>query len=592
MFKEVTKTVALAFNSSAVGRETTKKSRVSTRKTRGVGGNFGKLYFVLMLFGALSVFNACDEPEEEIIPVESISLNKTSFALVVGGTETLTATVNPSDATDKTVTWKSSSTSVATVDNNGAVKAIAKGTATITATAGGKSASCLVTVSENVVAVTSVTLNKTTLSLTVDKTETLTATVNPSNATDKTVTWTTSNASVATVSSNGTVTAIAAGTATITAKAGAKTATCTVTVTLDVTEVTLNKTSLDLCIGDTTTLTATVKPSNENKSVTWTSSNTSVAGINTNTGLITARAEGTATITAKCGDKTATCTLNVNPTLYFCFNSNFTVVSGSGAYTAYSIKSLEAVPGEEIILKAKTNPSGQPVTWTSSNTSKATVEGDYDFGTVTTKSAGTVTITATYQGKTASCTLTIVEVPKQVTVNGVVWSNYNVDAPGTFTTDIADMGMQYQWNRKIGWAGSISSPAGYTWSDYSKNYASGTVWATENNPCPQGWRIPNSDEMKAVVGDGPYEFTRTATSHPVIMNGNLFCVIKHATGMLILPGVVYYGGTNLWTSSPSGADKAYAEGYRIEDYIASLNVGHCFEGSFSRSDLRYVRCVK
>ena len=164
------------------------------------------------------------------IPVESVTLNKTELTLKEGESETLTATVKPDNATDKTVTWSTSDASIATVDANGKVTAVKEGTATITAKAGDKSATCKVTVSKNVIAVTEVTLNKTELTLKEGESETLTATVKPDNATDKTVTWSTSDASIATVDANGKVTAIKEGTATITAKVGDKSATCKVTV--------------------------------------------------------------------------------------------------------------------------------------------------------------------------------------------------------------------------------------------------------------------------------------------------------------------------------------------------------------------------
>ena len=161
--------------------------------------------------------------------VTSVTLNKTTASLRAGETVTLNATVNPDDATDKTVTWTTSDQTVATV-SNGVVTAKKVGTATIAAKAGSKTATCQITVVPT--EVTSVTLNKATASLRADETVTLTATVNPSDATDKTVTWTTSDQSVATVS-HGVVTAKKVGTATITAKAGEKTATCQITVVLD-----------------------------------------------------------------------------------------------------------------------------------------------------------------------------------------------------------------------------------------------------------------------------------------------------------------------------------------------------------------------
>ena len=107
------------------------------------------------------------------------------------------------------MTWTSSSSSIATVDQNGKITAVSEGTATITAKAGDKTASCTVTVKKNTVAVESVTLDKSSLELTEGETATLTASVKPDNATNKTVTWSSSNQSVATVDQNGTVTAVA-----------------------------------------------------------------------------------------------------------------------------------------------------------------------------------------------------------------------------------------------------------------------------------------------------------------------------------------------------------------------------------------------
>ena len=166
------------------------------------------------------------------IPVNGVTLNPTLLSLFTGGSETLTATVEPSNATNKNVTWSSDKPEVATVEN-GKVTAKAAGTATITVTTedGGKTATCAVTVTAATVPVTGVTLNKTSTSLYVGGSETLTATVAPEGATNKNVTWSTSDASVATVE-NGVVRATGRGTATITVTTedGGFTAGCTVTV--------------------------------------------------------------------------------------------------------------------------------------------------------------------------------------------------------------------------------------------------------------------------------------------------------------------------------------------------------------------------
>jgi hypothetical protein len=173
------------------------------------------------------------------VAVTGVTLNKTTLALTAGGSETLTATLAPETATNKNVTWSSSDATIATVDNAGKVTAVAAGTATITVTTtdGSKTATCAVTVTAATVAVTGVTLNKSTLSLSTGDSETLTATLAPGNATNKNVTWSSSDATIATVDANGLVTAVAAGTATITVTTtdGSKTATCAVTVTAAVT---------------------------------------------------------------------------------------------------------------------------------------------------------------------------------------------------------------------------------------------------------------------------------------------------------------------------------------------------------------------
>ena len=165
--------------------------------------------------------------------VTGVKLNKNTTTIKVGGTETLTATVEPANATNQAVTWSSDNISVATVDANGLVTAVAEGSATITVTTedGSKTASCTVTVTTATVPVTGVTLDPTSLTLDVNQTAPLTATITPSDATNQNVTWTSDNPSVATVS-GGVVTAVAPGEATITATTadGGFAATCTVTV--------------------------------------------------------------------------------------------------------------------------------------------------------------------------------------------------------------------------------------------------------------------------------------------------------------------------------------------------------------------------
>ena len=346
------------------------------------------------------------------IKVTGVKLNKSETSLLVGGNETLTATVLPEDATNQNVTWKSDKPEIATVDANGKVTAVKVGEATITVTTedGGKTATCKVTVSETSVAVTGVTLNKATLSLIAGASETLTATVAPADATNKKVTWKSSDAAVATVDAAGKVTAVKAGEATITVTTedGGKTATCKVTVkaaAVAVTGVTLNKTALTLNIGASETLSATVAPADAtNKKVTWKSSDAAVATVDTN-GKVTAvkAGEATITVTTEDGGKTATCKVTVKPNLV----------------SEITLAALAIYVGESKAITATVKPddaTNKELTWKSSDESIATVD---NTGKVTGKKIGTATITATAQdgsGVSGSCTVTVLSTVKKVTV--------------------------------------------------------------------------------------------------------------------------------------------------------------------------------
>lgn len=244
------------------------------------------------------------------VAVSGISLNAAQLTLNVNGTETLTASIEPENATNKDVTWASSDNTVATVDENGLVTALKEGNAKITVTAAddtAKTAECEVeVVAEGVLS--KVTLNQTELSLTEGAQETLAATPFPDGAEYDSMEWTSSNENVAAVDETGKVTAVAKGSAeiTVTVTAGERsvTAVCSVTVTESVAAeaVTLNQTGLQLKVSETSVLTATITPENAtNQNVTWTSSDETVAAVD-ETGKVTAVAAGEAVITAAAAD--------------------------------------------------------------------------------------------------------------------------------------------------------------------------------------------------------------------------------------------------------------------------------------------------
>ena len=300
------------------------------------------------------------------------------------------------------------------------------GSATITATAkdgSKKTATCKVTVKiPTVVKVSKLALNQTSVSLTKKgQTYQLKATASPSNATNKSVTWQSSNTKVVTVNSSGNLTAVGNGSATITATAkdgSKKTATCKVTVKIPtvvkVNSVSLNYTDVRLSSkGQTLQLTATVSPSNAaNKSVKWTSSNTKVATVSSS-GKVTAVANGNTIITATAADgsgKKDICAVTVNipkpadPTP----TPTPSVVKVNSVSLNQSSLSLTK-KGQTAQLSASVSPSNatnKSVTWSSSNSNVATVNN----GVVTAVGNGSATITATAadgSGKRASCSVTV-----------------------------------------------------------------------------------------------------------------------------------------------------------------------------------------
>ena len=252
--------------------------------------------------------------KEEPKPIETIILNKTDITLTKGTSETLQATINPSDTTDdKTLKWTSSNPDVATVDNTGKVTAVGGGTATITVKSqNGKEASCEVKVTSKI---ESISLNKSNITLSKGTSETLKATINPSDTTDdKTLKWTSSNPNIATVDNTGKVTAVGGGTATITVKSqNGKEASCEVKVTSKIESISLNKSNITLSKGTSETLKATINPSDatDDKTLTWKSEDENIAKVDGN-GKVTGVGTGTTNITVITSNgKSAACKVTV-----------------------------------------------------------------------------------------------------------------------------------------------------------------------------------------------------------------------------------------------------------------------------------------
>ena len=236
-----------------------------------------------------------------IVPASSIDLNYGSFDLKVGESFTLVANVYPDNASDKTVVWTSDNESVASVYDNGNVTAVSLGTATITASCGSVSASCVVTVVAT--PVESVTLNTTEAQLKVGESLGLSAAVLPIDATDRTVAWASDNSAVATVDADGNVTAVSLGIATITASCGDCFAICTVTVVpVMVESIIFSPESWSGEEGEAFKIEARVLPEDAtDKSLVWSSSNESVATVDSE-GNVSVLKEGTCVIKALAAD--------------------------------------------------------------------------------------------------------------------------------------------------------------------------------------------------------------------------------------------------------------------------------------------------
>ncbi len=268
---------------------------------------------------------------KKIIPVSEVELNKIELTLDEGKEEKLVVTVKPDDATDKSVVWESSNTAVATVDQEGLVKAVKDGTAKITVkTKDGVEATCDVTVNKKDIPVTEVQLNKEVMDLMEGDEEKLVVTVKPDDATDKSVVWKSSNETVVTVDQNGLVKAVREGDAmiTVTAKNGVS-ASCIVGVSkknIPVTGIALEQSSLLLPVGCTYTIRAHVQPSNAtDQDIKWGSSNGGVATVD-QTGKVTAVAAGTADIIATLAGKFARCTVQVDNVKLSMKNSSYNIL--------------------------------------------------------------------------------------------------------------------------------------------------------------------------------------------------------------------------------------------------------------------------
>jgi uncharacterized protein YjdB len=348
------------------------------------------------------------------VAVANVSVTLSPSSLVVGQTANATATLRDAggnDLTGRAVAWSSSNAGVASVNSSGVVTALSAGSTNIVATSEGQNGLAALTVSAPPppapVPVASVSVSPTAPSLTVGGTIQLSATTRDANGnvlTGRTVTWTSSNAGIASVNSSGLVTAVSAGSASISAFSEGQTGSSTVTVTapapVPVASVSVSPTAPSLPVGGTIQLSAVTRDASGNvltgRTIVWSSSNAGVASV-TSAGGVTATGVGTANITATSEGRTGTSTVTV--TL-----APVASVTVSPATASISVGQTQQL---SVTLRdgAGTVLSGRTTTWRSNSTSIATVSAS---GLVTAITAGPATITATSENINGTATITVI----------------------------------------------------------------------------------------------------------------------------------------------------------------------------------------
>ena len=366
-----------------------------------------------------------------VILPSSIQLSASTATLETGLTKKINASVYPTGAYDA-LSWTSSNPKVAQVSSNGTITAVASGSAVITAkTANGKTASVNVLVKTPTVKLSAI-------SKTMYRGETTKLTATSSNK--KPVSWTSSDPTIASVDSNGTIKTLKNGTVKISASANGGKATCTITVKEPIQ---ISATTSSIYRGKTTTLKAIPAYST---TITWMSSNPLIATVSSN-GVVTGKKAGTVTITAKAFGKSVAKTIKVvEPSLKV-----------TGSTSLYR--------GKTTTLKATTSYSTK-VTWTSSKPSIATVSSN---GVVTSKKAGTVTITAKAFGKSVTKSIKVVEPSLKVTGSTSLYRGKTTTLKATTS-----------YSTKVTWKSSKPSIATVSSSGVVTGKKAGTVYIYAN----------------------------------------------------------------------------------------------------------------
>ena len=499
---------------------------------------------IIIKSGDKSITMDITQKASPFVPVTAVKLSASSLALTEGDVARLTATVEPADATDKTVVWSSDSPEIAEVDQEGNVTAKSAGEAVITATSGDVSGTCTVVVSKRIIPVTSVAVIPEYVELTEGDSKALMVRIQPSDATDKTVVWSSDAPEIVEVSDGGRITAISEGTAVITATSGDVSGTCTVVVSkpyIPVSSVKINLSSLELTQGEVVSLTVTVEPANAtDKTVVWRSDDSDVASVDQE-GNVTAVSQGNTVITAECGDMSATCVVTVFPAELH-YVDEYGIDHGPGILiSTYSYGDIVWAPVN----------CGYHAT-------------DYKYGKL-------------YQ-----------------------WGRkygQGYDGSDAIAPVIAEGGVTLAEGQDPDNANTYFKGAGNDWLGESddKLWNSGTEDApvkTENDPCPDGWRVPTYNELKSIQSR-----KSSWTTNDEGQNGYWFTDSNDPSQTFFMPAAGLISGASWKAGKPDdrGSDGYYWSSKPYNNGAANMQSISKYSVSGSSSYRCYgysVRCVK
>jgi len=418
------------------------------------------------------------------IPVASVAVLPSAATLVIGGSVTLQTVAydaNANPLTGRSIVWASSASQVATVDASGKVTAIAAGTATVSGTVEGKTASSAITVTVIPVAAVAVIPGSAALDVGASKAFTAVATdANGNTLAGRPVTWASANTSIATVSTAGLVTGTGAGTTNITATAEGRTGTAQVVVTattppppIPVASVVVNPGTASLNIGGSVTLSATLRDANgatlSGRAITWSSSATAIATVSS-TGVVNAIAPGSATITATSEGKSGSATITVLPQAPPSVASVTIVPNGA------TIDSGQTVTLTATVRDSAGNAlSGRAVSWSNNGSSVATVS---QSGVVTSVALGSAPITAKSDTASASVIVTVRRVPVASVIVVPSSATIQVAATVTLTDTTKDASGNVLANRPVTWSSSAPTIASVSASGTVTGQAAGSATIT------------------------------------------------------------------------------------------------------------------